>query len=161
MKNPDTFLVSFPEFKDRYEFDLWERKSAKERRARLEQMEEGYFEASHPNDDNYPSAEVTKLNLSEPLNALELYKLDKPLSESVPSGSRPSRGMTVDGLHGVKYFFIFNTGETNIERDMTQFLNVYLVENDEGWIISCSCKAGAFNKYKPVFERIIGSFRRT
>ena len=161
MENPETFLISFSEFKGHYENDLERRRQARERRAKLEQMEEGYFEVSHPNDDNYLSAEVTKLKLTEPLNALELYKLDKPLSECVPSGSRPSRGITVDGLHGVKYFFLFDTGETNIQSDMTKFLNVYLAENDEGWIISCSCKAEVFNKYKPVFERIIGSFRRT
>lgn len=160
MENPETFLVSFSEFKGHYENDLEQRRQARERRARLEQMEEGFFNASYPNNENYLCADVTKLKLTEAINALELYKLDKPLPEDVPSGSRPSRGIIVDGLHGVKYFFIFDTGETNIQSDMTKFLNIYLAENDEGWIISCSCKAEVFNKYKPVFERIIGSFRR-
>jgi len=161
MEDPETFLVSFPEFKERYEWDLQQRRQVEEKRAELAQMEMGFFEASPPNsglDD--PNIEVTKLKLAKPMTPLELYELDKLSPEQVPTGSRPSKGIAVDGLHGVKYYYVFNTGETKIMWEMPKFFNVYLAENDEAWIISCSCIERAFNKYKPVFERIIGSFRR-
>ncbi len=163
MANPETFLVSFPEFKEQYEQDLRQCWRHAENRASLAQMEWGLFQVSPSNsDEDEVSAEVTKLKLTNPMAALKLYELDKPPPEQVPTGtgSRPSKGMVVDGLHGVAYYFLFNTGETNEMREMPKFFNVYLAENDEGWIIACSCKAGTFNKYKPVFKRIIGSFRR-
>ena len=46
------------------------------------------------------------------------------------------------------------------EESNDNIFNVYLVENDEGWIISCSCIEMAFINHKPIFERIIDSFRR-
>ena len=160
MGDPETFLVGFPEFKEVYERDLQQRRQAEERKAELAQMELGLFQASPPNSEDDLSVEVTKLRLSEPMNALELYELDKSPPEYVPVGNRPSKGIDVNGLHGVKYYYVFNTGETTRSQEWPKFFNVYLAENDEGWIISCSCKAGAFNHYKPVLERIIGSFRR-
>ena len=160
IEDPETFLVSFPEFKERYEWDLQQRRQAKEKRAELAQMEMGVFEASLPNSEDDPSVEVTKLKLTKPMTALELYELDKP-SEQVLRGSRPSKGVDVDGLHGVKYYYVFDTGETRKISEMPKFFNVYLAQNDEGWIISCSCKEAVFRKYKAIFDRIITSFRRT
>lgn len=160
MADPETFLVGFSEFKEVYERDLQQRRQAEERRAELAQMELGLFQASPPNSEDDLSIEVTKLRFSEPMTALELYELDKSPPEYVPVGNRPSKGIDVNGLHGVKYYYVFDTGETTRSQEWPKFFNVYLAENDEGWIISCSCKAGAFNNYKPVFERIIGSFRR-
>jgi hypothetical protein len=131
-----------------------------EQKAKLAQMELGLFQASPSNNENELWIEVIKLKLAKPITALELYELDKSPPEQVPTGSRPSSGVDVDGLHGVKYYYVFNTGETTNMREMPKFFNAYFAENDQGWIISCSCKAGTFNNYKPVFERIIGSFRR-
>src|SRR6266496_2591704 len=160
MIDPETFLVGFSEFKEQYDYNLRQRRQAAENRASLAQMGRGLFEVSPSNSEDEVSVEVTKLKLTNPMVALKLYELDKLPPEQVPTGSRPSKGMVVDGLHGVAYYFLFNTGETNKMREMPKFFNVYLAENDEGWIIACSCKAGTFNKYKPVFKRIIGSFRR-
>lgn len=160
IEDPQTFLVSFSEFKEQYEWDQRERRASEEKRAKLSQMEQGLFEASHPNSEDAPSVEVTKLKLTKPMTALELYQLDKPPPEHVPTGSRPSKGIDVDGLHGVKYYYVFDTGDTRKIWEMPKFFNIYLVDNDTGWIISCSCKDEAFKNYKPVFERIIGSFRR-
>src|SRR6266496_127348 len=160
MIDPETFLVGFSEFKEQYDYNLRQRRQAAENRASLAQMGRGLFEVSPSNSEDEVSVEVTKLKLTNPMVARKLYELDKLPPEQVPTGSRPSKGMVVDGLHGVAYYFLFNTGETNKMREMPKFFNVYLAENDEGWIIACSCKAGTFNKYKPVFKRIIGSFRR-
>jgi len=161
MIDPDTFLVGFPEFKEQYDYDLRQHRQATENHATLAQMKRGLLEVSPSNNEDEVSAEVTKLKLPNLMAALELYKLDKLLPEQVPTGSRPTKGIVVDGLHGVTYYFLFNTGETNEMRGMPKFYNVYLAENDQGWIIACSCKAGAFNNYKPIFKRIITSFRRT
>ena len=161
MEDPETFLVSFPEFKEQYEWDLQQRRQAEDKRAELAQMEMGFLEASLPNSEDDPSVDVTKLKLTKPMTALELYELDKPPSEQVPTGSRPSKGVDVDGLHGVKYYYVFDIGETRKISEMHKFFNVYLAQNDEGWIISCLCKEAVFRKYKAIFDRIITSFRRT
>lgn len=160
MADPETFLVSLAEFKEQYEWEQEQRKEAERRREELAQMEVGYFEASPPNDEDYPSVEVTQLKLIRPVTPLELYQLDKPSSEAVPWGNRPSKGITVDGLQGVKYYYIFDTGETRNMTEMPQFFNVYLTEGQMGWIISCSCTARAFSKYKGIFITIIDNFRR-
>ncbi len=160
MADPEMFLVSFTEFKEQYEWEQEQQREAERRRDELAQMEVGYFEVSPPDDKDYPSVKVTKLKLTRSMTPLELYQLDKPNSEVVSWGNRPSKGIIVDGLQGIKYYYIFDTGETRNMNDMPQFFNVYLIENEIGWIISCSCIARAFPRYKEIFTRIIGSFHR-
>jgi len=161
IKDLETFIVSFEEFKDNYEKDQERRREAERGREELAQMEVGYFEVSSYDDEDYPSVEVTKLKLTRPMTPLELYQLDKPNPEAVPWGNRPSTGITVDSLHGIKYYYILDTGETKVMTEMPRFFNVYLTENKLGWIISCSCKEGVFHKYKPIFTHIVSRFRRT
>jgi len=160
MEDPETFLISFEEFEQQYKEEQERKRGQERRKEELSQMEEGYFEASPPDDENYPSAEVTKLNLSRSMIPLELYQLDKPSPEEVPQGIRPSKGITVDGLQGVKYYYIYDTGETRNMAEMTKFFNVYLIEEQTGWIITCSCLTKVFPKYKEIFTKIISSFRR-
>ena len=160
MTDPEMFLISFTEFKKQYEWEQEHRREAERRRDELAQMEVGYFEASPPDDKDYLSVEVTKLKLTRSMTPLELYQLDKPNPEDVPWGNRPSKGIIVDGLQGIKYYYIFYTGETRNMNNMPQFFNVYLIEQEIGWIISCSCIARAFPRYKNIFTRIIGSFHR-
>lgn len=155
IKDLETLIVSFEEFKDNYENDQ------ERRREELAQMGVGYFEVSSYDDEDYPSVEVTKLKLTRPMTPLEIYQLDKPNPEAVPWGNRPSTGITVDGLRGIKYYYILDTGETRVMTEMPRFFNVYLTENKLGWIISCSCKEGVFHKYKPIFTHIVSRFRRT
>lgn len=160
MEKPETFLIGFEEFKELYEREQEQRREAERRRDELAQMEVGNFEASPANDEDYLCVEVTKLKLTRVMGPLELYQLDKPIPEVVPWGNRPSKGITVDNLQGVKYYYVFDTGETRNLAEMPRFFNVYLTEIDTGWIISCSCKTGAFPKYKGIFTTIVGSFRR-
>lgn len=160
MADTETFLIGFAEFKEQYEREQEQRRQAERRREELAQMELGYFEASPANDEDYLSVEVTKLKLTRAMTPLELYQLDKPIPEVLPWGNRPSKGITVDSLQGIKYYYVFDTGETRNMAEMPRFFNVYLTEMDVGWIISCSCKAGAFPKYKGIFTTIVGSFRR-
>ena len=160
MEDPETFLISFEEFEQQYKEEQERKRGQERRKEELSQMEEGYFEASPPDDENYPSAEVTKLNLSRSMIPLELYQLDKPSPEGVPQGIHPSKGITVDGLQGVKYYYIYDTGETRNMAEMTKFFNVYLIEEQTGWIITCSCLTKVFPKYKEIFTKIISSFRR-
>lgn len=158
--DPEMFLVSFTEFKEQYEWEQEQRREEERRRDELAQMEEGYFEASPLDDKDYPSVEITKLKLTRSITPLELYKLDKPNPEVVPWGNHPSKGIKVDSLQGIKYYYIFDTGETRNMNDMPKFFNVYLIEDEIGWIISCSCIARAFPRYKEIFTHIIGSFHR-
>jgi hypothetical protein len=160
MAKPETFLIGFEEFKELYELEQEQQREAERRRDELAQMEVGYFEASPANDEDYPCVEVTKLKLTRVMSPLELYQLDKPIPEVVPWGNRPSKGITVDNLQGVKYYYVFDTGETRNLAEMPRFFNIYLTEIDTGWIISCSCRTGAFPKYKGIFTTIVGSFRR-
>lgn len=134
-----------------------------ERYARLEQMTTGLFQAELPTGDDAAFMEVTKLRLHSPVTALQLYTFDKHPPEMVPWGSRPSTGMVVDGLLGVVYYFMMDTGDATQEQPV--FFNVYLAERNEGWVLSCQCRYGdfyfkTFRTYKPIFKRIIGSFRR-
>ena len=160
MADPETFLICFEEFKEQYEEEQERRREQERKKEELSQMEEGYFETSPLDDKDYPSVEVTKLKLTRHMAPLELYQLDKPSPEAVPWGNRPSKGITVDRLQGIKYYYIFDTGETRNMAEMPQFFNVYLTEGKTGWIISCSCIARAFSNYKNIFTTIINSFRR-
>jgi hypothetical protein len=146
-----------------------ERKGDAERHARLERMAVGLFQAAPPADDDEPFVEITKLRLESPLTAMDLYNLDKHLPEAVPWGNRPSKELTVDGVQGVVYYFAMNTSEPRPTYEayakQPAFFNVYLAENLEGWLISCQCRCGeaymkTFQRYKPIFRRVIGSFRR-
>lgn len=125
-------------------------------------IEQGLFQVCHPNENDEYCAmtEVVKLKFVSPISALELYKLDKPPQEAVPLANRPHHEMMVDGMSAVKYFYVFDAGEFSELSKMPKFLNVYLTNGTEGWIISCSCTASRFNEFKPVFARIIDSFKR-
>jgi hypothetical protein len=155
-EDPETFLVSFPKFKEYHEWILQRQRQKDEDEAELCRMELGLFTVSSSGSDDSPGADIVKLRLTKFITALELYKMDKPLSEHALTGNRSKWGVDVDGLHGEKYYYI------PAIRDiwLPKVVNVYLTDGDEGWIISCSCKAKAFDHYKPVFERIINSFQR-
>jgi len=154
-------LVDFLEFKKIYEQHIDDQIQWARKRDELEQMMTGVFEATPvDSDDEELGVLVTKLKLSKSMTALELYNLDKPLPEDVPWGNRPSKGINVDGLHGVKYYYVLDTGETTNGQELPKYFNVYLAESGEGWIISCTCKVRSYDNYKPFFDRIIGSFRR-
>lgn len=145
--------------KEEYE----ERKANAEQHARLEQMATGLFQAELPDHKDEAFVEVTRLQLDGPLTALDLYKLDKYLPEEVPWGSRPKKGMIVDGLSGVVYYHMMRYDDS--PQDEPVFFNVYLADGLEGWILSCQCRYGdfyfkTFTKYKPIFRRIINSFKR-
>ena len=118
------------------------------------------FATTLSNSAHDPTVDVVKLKLARPMTAIELYEMDKPPWEHVPMGSRPNTAIDVDGLNGIKYYFVFNTGETSNITEMPKFFNVYFTERCEGWIISCSCVEESFINYKPIFERIIRSFER-
>jgi hypothetical protein len=146
-----------------------ERKGEADRHARLERMSVGLFQAAPPDDEDEPFVEITKLRLESPLTALDLYNLDKHLPEAVPWGNRPSKGLVVDGLQGVVCYFAMNTWEPQPTHGTYSkepaFFNVYLAEELEGWHISCQCRCGdaymkTFQKYKPIFRRVIDSFQR-
>jgi len=154
------FSKMFPDSVKSMEDYKRERDELEAQRSKSTQMELGLFQAILHNSEDDLSVEVTKLEFTKPRTAIELYESDKPPEEQVPIGNRPSKGINLDGLHGVKYYYVFNTGETNKMWEMPKFFNVYLTENKVGWIISCSCKEGAFKNYKPVFESIISSFQR-
>ncbi len=145
--------------KEEYE----DRKVNAEQHARLEQMATGLFQAELPDHKDEVFVEVTKLRLDGPLTAHDLYQLDKHLPEEVPWGSRPNKGIVVDGLSGVVYYYMMRYDDS--PQDEPVFFNVYLADSLEGWILSCQCRYGdfyfkTFTKYKPIFRHIISSFKR-
>ncbi len=152
--------ISFQEFKKRYKEELKKELDRENIEAEAIFTEEGHFEASPTDDSDYPSVEVIKLNLYRSIPPIELYQIDKPGSEEVPWGNRPSAGITVDGLKGVKFFYIHDTGKTRYLEEMTKFFRVYLTDGEIGWIIYCSCAAKVFPNYKSKFTNIIKSFKR-
>lgn len=129
-------------------------------------LEEGLFQVSfniHEDDDTV-NVDVTKLRIPNGMTPHGMYELNKLSSTEVPWGAKPHRGIVVDGLQGIMYYFLFDnhrSHEKNDQREMPEFFNVYLAGNGIGWIISSSCKAKRFNYYKPVFRRIVDSFRRS
>jgi hypothetical protein len=142
-----------------------ERKEDAERHARLERMTVGLFQAAPLDNRDELIVEVIKWRLESPMTAMDLYSLDKHLPEAVPWGNRPSKGLVVDGLQGVLYYFAMNAGNMSATQ-VPAFFNVYLTEQLEGWLISCQCRCGehpmkTFQKYKPIYRRIISSFRRS
>lgn len=131
-----------------------------EQHSRLERLATGLFQAELPNHKDEAFVEITKLRLDGPMDALDLYKLDKYLPEDVAWGNRPSKGMVVDGLSGVVYYHMMRYSIS--PRSEPVFFRVYLADGLEGWILSCDCRHGdkTFEHYKPIFKRIIKSFRR-
>ena len=160
VENPETFLIGFKEFQMLHEEDMLQQKQERGKKAKLADMEIGFFSAYLPDSEDYICVEVTKLMTPVNMTALKLYVLDKLPIDAVPTGRRPHQGIDVDGMHGEKYYFIFYDGETKMIGNMAKFFNVYFVEKGQGWILSCSCKESAFDKLKSVFERIIKSFKR-
>lgn len=165
MEDPQTFLIEFQDFKCGHDASLQEGRTSAENNIRLQRMMIGLLQVAPSDNENEDeiNIDVTKLRLTSPLTAFDLYELDKQPSEAVPWGNRPSKGIVVDGLQGVLYYYLFDTGDPSSEFPV--FLNVYLTEKNEGWIISCSCKYGdsyfkTFKKNKPIFKRIVNSFRR-
>lgn len=139
------------------------RKANAEQHARLEQMATGLFQAERPDHKDEAFVEVTKLQLDGPLTALNLYELDKCLPEEVAWGNRPKNGIVVDGLTGIVYYHMLHYDYS--PQDEPVFFNVYLADGLEGWILSCQCRYGepyfkTFKRYKPMFKRIISSFKR-
>lgn len=140
-----------------------ERKEAAQRRARLERMATGFFQAEPIENKDQAFLEITKLQLDGRLTAVDLYKLDKFLPEQVAWGNHPKEGMVVDGLTGVIYYYTMRA--SNSPQEEPVFFNVYLAYDLEGWILSCQCQYGdphfkTFTQYKPMFKRIISSFKR-
>ena len=163
MKDPETFLVGIEDFKEQYDESAEKRRQAAERHADLERLQVGLFQASPPDNVDAVHVEISKLQLRTELTAMELYQMDKHPPEDVPWGSRPAKALVVDGLEGIPYYFLLDMGKGTAESPV--FFNVYLAGQGEGWIISCSCKYGeyyfkTFNKYKPIFHRIVANFRR-
>jgi len=160
MDDPETFIVSFDYFKQGFEMDQQLDRIYAANRYELSQMENGYFQASSADDTDHACVEIIKLEMVRHMSPLELYELDKPCDGSHLDGRRPAKCTLVDGLPAVKYFYTLDTGATRDFREMTKFLNAYLTEDNEGWIIACSCKKEAFEDYKPIFEYVIRSFKR-
>jgi|GEM_PF-1857771 len=107
-----------------------------------------------------PVVEVTKYQLKRPMTPLELYQLDKATRPLALTGSRPWRGIIVDGLRGEKYYY-GNGWWGRLRGGVgSMHLSVYLVDGPTGWIISCSCSAPFFERWKRTFVRIIESFHR-
>lgn len=129
-------------------------------RIKYEFMVIGVFEAYKKTIHEDPSIEIVLLSLPQPMEAIELYKLTKPPHHFTPTGSRPKSGISVDGLLGVKYFFSYVVPEENKKYKWYRFLRVFLSENTDAWMISCSCSSEKFIQYRPVFDRIISSFKR-
>ena len=156
MEDPKTFPISFKEFEQQYK----EEQERERKEEELSQMKEGYFEASPPDDKDSPFVEVTKLKLTRPMTPLELYQLVEPYPDAESWGNRFPKGITVDGLQGIKYNYKFNIGKLLYMAELPQSFIVYLTDKQVGWIISCSCLVKAFPKYKGIFTKIISSFHR-
>lgn len=166
-----------------------QREAQEARRQNLSKMESGLFNAAPAhNDKDDLNLDISTYNLSQPMTALDIFELNRMgLSEFVPWGTRPKREIDIDGLKGVKYYFIYDaealdswwhikspseiikmrrlTDGTVVEGDgkdtMLYFFNVYLADACDGWILSCSCLARAFKQHKPMFVHMISNFKRT
>lgn len=140
-----------------------ERRANAEQHVRIDKMATGLFQAELPDHKDEAFIEVIKLQMDGPLTALDLYELDKYLPEEIAWGNRPKNGIVVDGLSGVVYYHMMRYDYS--PQDEIVFFNVYLADGLEGWILSCQCLCGdfyfkTFERYKPIFRRIISSFKR-
>jgi len=107
------------------------------------------------------SLDVVKIEFDSPIaDPIELYELDKRPQEEVMWGNRPSRKVNVDGMSGIKYYFI-PYGLSANSAHWLKYYNLYLVDGNMGWIISCMCEVRFFVKYKPIFDKMVLSFERS
>lgn len=133
-----------------------------ERRRQLMTMRVGMFRAWPKNRKDAAALTVTRLQLTEPLTALEIYRADKPHWRAVGWAYRAPKTIDIDGAQAICYQYE-PLGAAGIAQ-LPIFMNIYLAEGTEGWIFACSCREGGrrstFEKYRPLFQRIARSFRR-
>lgn len=126
-----------------------------ERRTRLLNMRVGIFRAWPKNRKDHAALTVTRLHLTEPLSALEIYQCDKPYWRGVAWANRAPRGIEIDGVQAICYQY--GSGAT-------AGLGIYFAQGTDAWIFSCLCNEGVaretFIQYRPLFQRIACSLRR-
>lgn len=121
----------------------------------------GTFSAAPLNALGDIGLDVVKIRFDSPIrDSNDLFELDRRPQEEVFWGGRPTRKVRVDGMLGTRYYFIPH-GLSAHTGDWLKYSNLYLVDRNIGWIISCTCEARFFDKYKPVFERVALSFERS
>jgi hypothetical protein len=126
----------------------------------LYSMIKGAFIASCNIDNELANIELILLSLPSPKSPMDIYLLSKRPAYFVPSGSRPRKGITVDGLTGIKYYHSLVQKDKNMVQQHSKFINIYLTDQLTGWIISCSTPYKRFIEYLPVFNKVINSFQR-
>lgn len=118
----------------------------------------GYFSASPKNGDGESElqVEVTKFSFREPLSSLELYYAEKPEKENISQiPTRRDKKWTIDGMAAIKAYYIWNIGG----EEPCQFSS-YLADGSDGWAIDCWSPKEKRHILRPLFHKIISSFRR-
>jgi hypothetical protein len=123
-------------------------------------MVSGVFIAGRGSEKGIPSMEIYLLRLPHPMDPIELYTMSKIPYQFIATGTLPKKRLSVDGLQGVKYYYTYIPPGADQGSNASRNYSVYFSEVKKGWILSCSCRAHDFIQHRPVFDKVIASFKR-
>jgi hypothetical protein len=151
-------IISFEEYceQERHEEEWSEESFDKELALRRKLRRCSGYWLTQPEHENI-AVEVSKFELREPMSSEELYLLQKPGQKNLQWGTRPHRHFSVDGMDAVRFYCIWTW--TGVGWNEHQF-STYMAEGLTGWVIDCWSEVMKKDDLKPLFERIISSFKR-
>lgn len=102
-----------------------------------------------------PQSSVTIEELSQPMSVDAWFEeLKGNYTADVGYTPISEEEVTVDGIAAIKHVCSIAYVEATF-----QWMLLYVVEDTNGWIVSCVCKSDCWSKYEPTFDTIVGSFR--
>lgn len=106
--------------------------------------------------------EVVKFGLRETMTSEELYYAEKPSEQSICGSSRPAarKDLVIDDMHAVKAYYEFLDPKDSKLPIVPALFVTYLTDGLIGWAIHCWCEPNETSKLRPLFHRVVSSFRR-
>jgi len=97
---------------------------------------------------------LVKEALPDSLSLREYFEAGKAMSADMDLGQTSifEEQVTLGGRTAIKHVYIL----TGLD---AKGMEVYLVEGSTGWVITCSTIRGFWDKYEPVFDTMLNSFR--
>ncbi len=101
------------------------------------------------------STEVSKFEDRRPTTTHEFYLAQRPSREYLEWATRPPATFRADGLEAIRFYCLW----AGTEEPAYQF-SAYMADHRTGWIIECWMASTKTSETRPLFQRIVSSFRR-
>lgn len=113
------------------------------------------FWAGEADMECVPQFSVTIEELSQPMG-VEAWFEELKGNYTAEEGYTPisEEALTVDGIAAIKHVCSLDVGEATFEAML-----LYVVEDTNGWTVTCICVSDCWTKYEPTFDTIVESLR--